>query len=181
MSYINFIFPLDYIVLFISLLVILFSALKGFIQSLLGIMTWIGSILITLYSYNAFSNYLNGQLLKIKFFQNYETFGIILSVITAIPIIFLLSLFVLKRVRKILSSDLDKQIFGLIIDKILGVFYGIIFSYIIFSSLLFALEKINLKNFNIWLIENSEILKNIDDINKIYIYKFLPEEEIDNL
>ena len=78
MNYINFIFPLDYIILFISLLVILFSALKGFIQSLLGIMTWIGSILITLYSYNAFSNYLHSQLLKIKFFQNYETFSIFL-------------------------------------------------------------------------------------------------------
>ena len=181
MNYINFIFPLDYIILFISLLVILFSALKGFIQSLLGIMTWIGSILITLYSYNAFSNYLHSQLLKIKFFQNYETFSIFLSVITAIPIIFLLSLFVLKRVRKILSSDLAKQIFGLIIDKILGVFYGIIFSYIIFSSLLFAFEKINLKNLNLWLIENSEILSNIEDINNIYIYKFLPEDGVDNL
>ena len=43
------IFPLDYVVLLISVLFILFSAWKGFIQSILALMTWVGSIIITLF------------------------------------------------------------------------------------------------------------------------------------
>ena len=72
MNTINLVFPLDYILLTITLLFTLFSAWKGLIQSILGLMTWVGSIIITLYSYNSFSNFLDTQLLKIKFFQNFE-------------------------------------------------------------------------------------------------------------
>ena len=120
MNIIDFNFPLDYILLIIAILFIIFSAWKGLIQSILGLMTWIGSIIITLYSYNAFSNFLYTQLLKIKLFQNYEMISNILSIIISIPVIFLISLFILKKIRKFLSSDLDKQIFGIIIDKIFG-------------------------------------------------------------
>ena len=120
MSLINLTFPLDYVLLIITILFVIISTWKGLIQSILGLMTWVGSIIITLYSYNSFSNYLNNQLLKIKIFQNYETLSIYLSIIIAIPIIFLISLFILKRIRKVLSSDLDKQILGILIDKKLG-------------------------------------------------------------
>ena len=90
MNLYNLIFPLDYIILIIIIFFILFSAWKGFIQSVLGLMTWLGSILITLYSYAEFANFINSQLMKIKIFQNYEFLSNILSVTIAIPIIFLL-------------------------------------------------------------------------------------------
>ena len=66
MNIINFNFPLDYILLVIAILFIIISAWKGIIQSILGLLTWVGSIIITLYSYNAFSNFIDSQLLKIK-------------------------------------------------------------------------------------------------------------------
>ena len=178
------IFPLDYVVLLISVLFILFSAWKGFIQSILALMTWVGSIIITLYTYSAFSNFLNKQLLNINIFQNYEIISELLSVIIAIPIIFLISLFILKRIRKVLSSDLDKQIFGILVDKILGIIYGVIFSYFIFTTVLFALERFDLSSLNMWFVNNSNILFSLNNINQEYIYSYIPNtfssEQIEN-
>ena len=68
----NIIFPLDYIILTIGCIVIFFSFWKGFISSILGLLTWIGSILITIYSYDTFANFITKQTLKIEFFQNLE-------------------------------------------------------------------------------------------------------------
>ena len=175
------IFPLDYVVLLISVLFILFSAWKGFIQSILGLMTWIGSILITLYSYTTFSNFIYNQLYKIDIFQKYELISDFLSIIIAIPVIFLLSLFILKRIKKILSSDLDKQILGIIIDKIFGIIYGIVFSYIIFASITFFIDKINLHSLNFWLSNNSIIINNIIEVNEKYLYKFIYLNELEEL
>ena len=62
------IFPYDYIVMTILLLIILFSLWKGFIQSILGLFAWLGSILITIYSYDSFANFLSKQILKIEDF-----------------------------------------------------------------------------------------------------------------
>ena len=138
MNIINFNFPLDYILLVIAILFIIISAWKGIIQSILGLLTWVGSIIITLYSYNAFSNFIDSQLLKIKIFQNYEMISNIISIMISIPVIFLISLFILRKVRKFLSSDLDKQIFGIIIDKVFGILYGLIFTYFIYSTILFT-------------------------------------------
>ena len=181
MNLITLSFPLDYILLIITVLFTIFSTWKGLIQSILGLMTWIGSIIITLYSYNAFSNYLNNLLLKIEIFQNYQTISNYLSIIISIPLIFLISLFILKRIRQILSSDLDRKILGVLIDKIFGIIYGIVFSYFIFSTMMFTLNKFNLNNLNFWLINNSEILRNINTINEEYIFKFFPDPEIENL
>ncbi len=180
MNLINLVFPMDYIVLVIIFLFIIFSAFKGFIQSLLGLMTWVGSIIITLYTYESFANFINNQLFKINFFQDYEVITNILSTIIAIPIIFLISLFILKRIRKILSSDLDRQIFGIIIDKFFGIIYGIVFSYLILSSILFAFEKLNLNDLNNWFLINSEILKIIHNINQEHIYNFILHNEENN-
>ena len=174
MSIINLNFPIDYILVIITLLFTILSTWKGLIQSVLGLMTWVGSIIITLYSYNAFSIYLNNQLLKIDFFKNYESLSYFISIIISIPIIFLISLFILKKIRKVLSSDLDKQILGVLIDKTLGIIYGIIFSYFIFSTMLYALNKFNLENMNVWFINNSKILYTINDYNNEYVYKFIP-------
>ena len=138
---ITLIFPYDYIVMTILLLIILFSLWKGFIQSILGLFAWLGSILITIYSYDSFANFLSKQILKIKIFQNYEYFSTIISIVIAIPIIFLISLFILKKIRKIISSDIDKQILGKVFDKILGTMYGALFSYLVLTALLIMLER----------------------------------------
>ena len=174
MNIINFNFPLDYVLLIIAILFIIFSAWKGLIQSILGLLTWVGSIIITLYSYNAFSKFIDTQLLKIKLFQNYEMISNMLSIIISIPVIFLISLFILKKIRKLLSSDLDKQIFGIIIDKVFGVLYGLIFTYFIYSTILFTFNKFNFEDLNQWFINNSQILSKINNINEQYIYELLP-------
>ena len=174
-------FPLDYIVIIITLLFVIFSSWKGLIQSILGFFTWVGSIFIAYYFYPVFSNYLENQLLKIKVFQNFEILSNLLSVIIAIPIIFLLSLFILKRIRKIISSDLDKQILGILVDKILGIVFGALLSYFIFSTVMFSLNKFNLNNLNNWIINNSEILNTMNNINEVYIYKFIPKSQIEEL
>ena len=177
MNIINFNFPLDYVLLIIAILFIIFSAWKGLIQSILGLLTWVGSITITLYSYNAFSNFIDTQLLKIKLFQNYEMISNLLSIIISIPVIFLISLFILKKIRKFLSSDLDKQIFGIMIDKVFGVLYGLIFTYFIYSTILFTFNKFNFEDLNQWFFDNSQILSLINIINEQYIYELMPSIE----
>ena len=175
---ITLIFPYDYIVMTIILLIILFSLWKGFIQSILGLFAWLGSILITIYSYDSFANFLSKQILKIKIFQNYEYFSTIISIVIAIPIIFLISLFILKKVRKIISSDIDKQILGKVFDKILGVMYGVLFSYLVLTALLIMLERYKFENINYWLNNNSNIILAVNEFNKNNIYLIDPINEI---
>ena len=120
------------------------------------------------------------QLLKIDLFKNYELLTNVIGIIIAIPLIFLITLFILKKLRKFLSNDLDQQILGIILDKSLGLFYGLLFSYIIFSTLLFGIEKIDLdlfESFYNWLINknNSYILYKINDTNINIINYFNPE------
>ena len=175
---ITLIFPYDYIVMTILLLIILFNLWKGFIQSILGLFTWLGSILITIYSYNSFANFLSKQILKIEIFQNYEYFSTIISIVIAIPIIFLISLFILKKVRKIISSDIDKQILGKVFDKILGTMYGAVFSYLVLTALLIMLERYKFENINYWLNNNSNIILAVNEFNKNNIYLIDPINEI---
>ena len=163
------IFPTDYIILILIILVAIFSFWKGFIQSILSLFTWVGSILITIYAYQAFADFLTTQLLNINFFQNYEYFTNIFSIILSIPIIFLISLFILKRIRNFLSSDLDKQILGVIIDKIFGLIYGLIFSYLIISAIIILLERYEFNGLNSWLNINSNIILETKNFNKLYI------------
>jgi len=163
-------FPYDHIVITIILIIILFSLWKGFIQSILGLFTWLGSILITIYSYNSFANFLSKQILQIEIFQNYEYLTSIISIIISIPIIFLISLFILKKIRKIISSDLDKQILGKVFDKIFGAVYGILFSYLVLTAILIMLERYKFEDFNYWLNNNSNIILVINEFNKNNIY-----------
>ena len=175
---ITLIFPYDYIVMTILFLIILFSLWKGFIQSILGLFAWLGSILITIYSYDSFANFLSKQILKIEIFQNYEYFSTIISIVIAIPIIFLISLFILKKVRKIISSDIDKQILGKVFDKILGTMYGALFSYLVLTALLIMLERYKFENINYWLNNNSNIILAVNEFNKNNIYLIDPINEI---
>ena len=172
----NLIIPYDYIIIIISFIFIIFSFWKGFIQSLLGLLTWLGSIIITIYSYSILATFVSEQLLKIDLFNNYELITNVIGIIIAIPLIFLISLFILKKIRKFISNDLDQQIFGIILDKSLGLIYGLFFSYIIFATLLYGIEKINFfEPFYKWILENSYILQKINNTNITIINYFNPE------
>ena len=164
----------------IEILFIIFSLWKGFINSILGLLTWVGSILITIFSYNYLSDYINSILLNISFLSNFTQFNYVLSIIISIPLIFLLSLFVLKRIRKILSSDLDKQILGVIFDKFFGILYGILFSYIIYSSVLYLTDNDDveiLRNFHLFFEENSNILMQISEYNNNIIESYTSTDQ----
>lgn len=165
----NLMFPYDHILLILIIITILICTLKGFMNSLLGLLTWIGSVLITIYAYETFSIFLNKQILNINFFSNYEYIINVISIIISIPLIFISSLFILKRIRKFLSADLDKQILGLIIDKIFGFIYGLIFSYIILSSSILLLDRFEFISLHNWLKNNSYIIEKIDLFNEEYI------------
>ena len=166
----NIIFPFDYIIIILISIISFFYFLKGLIQSILSLLTWIGSILISIYTYNTLAIFIEKQILQINFFQNYEYLTGIFSIIISIPIIFLLSLFILKRIRKFLSSDLDRQILGLILDKFFGLIFGVIFSYLIISAIIIILDRYKFNGLNIWLKENSNIINEINTLNNDYIY-----------
>ena len=175
----NLIFPLDYIILTMGGIVIIFSFWKGIISSILGLLTWIGSILITLYFYDNLSNFINTQLLKLNLFNSYEQITNILSTIMSIPLIFLISLFVLKRFRKIISSDLDRQILGLFIDKFFGFLFGFVLNYIILSTLIYCSDNFEFLNFlKDWLIENSHIMIELDIFNNNLFISIVGNEDI---
>ena len=98
-----------------------------------------------------------------------------LHLIFSATIIFLISLFILKRIRKFLNSDLDKQILGVIFDKFFGILYGILFSYIIYSSVLYLTDNNDveiLKNFHLFFVENSNILMQISEYNNNIIQSY---------
>ncbi len=171
---------LDYIVIIFSLIFTLFGFWKGFINSILSLLTWVGSVFITIYSYNFVSSFITDILLNFSFLSNFEGFITLLSTIISIILIFLLSLFVLKRFRNIISNDLDKKILGLIIDKFFGIIYGILFSYIFFSTLLYITENSLqiLIDVNMFLKEYSNILKIISENNN-ELLKFYTNKNID--
>jgi len=168
----NNLYLLDYILLIIISLFVLFSIWKGFIQSILGLLTWIGSIIITLIFYQQLSNYLFIYINKVGFLESLGLSTIIATIIS-IPLIFIISLILLKKFRKIISADLDKATLGIILDKFFGIIYGFIFAYFIFSVLLLLIEQTN-TNFIVFLNNNSFILLNINDINHSYFYKYIP-------
>tara|TARA_B100001250_G_scaffold410669_1_gene437578 strand:+ start:1287 stop:1832 length:546 start_codon:yes stop_codon:yes gene_type:complete len=177
----NLIFPLDYIVLAIGTIIIIFCFWKGIIGSVLGLLTWIGSIIITIYFYSDLSNFINTQLYNINLLKNYEQITNLLSIIISIPLIFLISLFILKKLRKIISSDLDKQVFGILIDKLFGFIFGFLFNYIIFSTLIYFTNNFEFLNlFNEWLKENSFILNRLNDFNNDLLYFIRGDEEINS-
>jgi len=174
----NLIFPIDHLILTIGLIVVIFCFWKGIVSSILGLLTWIGSIFITIYFYNNLSNFINRQLLNIEIFNNYEQITDLISIILSIPVIFLISLFILKKLRKIISSDLDSQIFGKIIDKVFGFLFGFLFNYIIFSTIIYGTNNFEfLSNLNNFLLENSYILKEIETFNNTLLnYIFIQNE-----
>ena len=174
----NLIIPLDYIILSIGCLVIIFCFWRGITASILGLLTWLGSIIITIYFYSDLSDLLNSQLLNINILKNYEQITSILATLISIPLIFLITLFILKKVRKIISSDIDKQILGLLIDKIFGFLFGFLLSYIIFSTIIYFTSNFELLNFlNEWLLDNSYLLSELDNFNESLLNSIIGIEE----
>ena len=162
----------DYFILGISIVIIIISFWKGFVNSILSLLTWIGSILITIYSWNWFSNFLIvDQLNKINFL-NENPINEYIGMLISIPIIFLITLFILKKFRRIITDDVDKQILGKLLDKVFGLFYGLLFSYILFSAFLHLSDELEKYLPNKWeidikktLISNSNILEMIENTN----------------
>ncbi len=176
MNYFNFdLMFFDYVVLVLATIIVVLSFLKGFINSILGLLTWVGSVFITIYSYEYISGFINNSLLEISFFQNFEQYVSILSTILSILIIFFISLLILKKVRIFLSSDLDKNILGIILDKTFGIIYGLIFTYILFSSILYLTDSNSIEllyKINLYLIDNSKILNQISSYNNNFIQAY---------
>ena len=174
------IIPLDYIILAVGCLIVIFCFWRGITASILGLLTWLGSIIITIYFYTNLSDFLNSQLLNINIFKNYEQVTSILATLISIPLIFLISLFVLKKIRKIISSDIDKQILGLFVDKVLGFLFGFMFSYIVFSTIIYFTNNIEFLNFlNDWLLNNSYLLSEINNFNDSLLNSIIGVEEED--
>ena len=175
----NLIIPLDYILLILGGIIIIFCFWRGIIASILGLLTWIGSIIITIYFYIDLSNFVNTQLLNINILKNYEQITTLLSTIISIPLIFLISLFLLKKIRKIISSDIDKQILGVLIDKFLGFLFGFVFNYIIFSTIIYSTSTFEYLNLmNDWILENSYLLSLLENFNKNLLNFFIESENV---
>jgi len=167
------IIPYDYIIIVISLVFVIFSSWRGFIKSILNLLTWIGSIIITIYSYESLQNFIENQLSKSEILKNYESINNLIGLIISIPVIFLISLFIFKKIRTYIINDMDKNFIGLLFDKIFGFLYGIIFSYFVFATLLYGIEKFEILNsLIIWLTKSSYILENINYINKEFLNYF---------
>lgn len=162
----NLIFPYDHIILVITFIFIFFSFWKGFISSILSLLTWVGSILITIYTYDVISLFLSKQILKINFFNNLEYLTSIISIFITIPLIFVIILFILRKIRKFITADIDNQtFFAVLLDKIFGIIYGIAFSYIFISATLITINHLNYNPIIEWYQQNSYILYNIEKIN----------------
>jgi len=162
----------DYLISGISIVIILISIWKGFINSILSLLTWIGSILITIYSWEWFSNFFIVDQLNKIYFLNENPINGYIGMGISIPIIFLITLFILKKFRKIITDDIDKQFLGKILDKVFGLFYGFLFSYILFSAVLHLSNELKDYLPSKWeidikktLINNSNILEIIDSTN----------------
>ena len=174
------ILPFDYLIIALTLVIVIFYFWKGFINSILSLLTWIGSLFITIFSYEYLSSYLNNILVNIEFLSNFNQFNYILSILISIPLIFLLSLFILKRIRKIISNDLDKKLIGFVLDKFFGIIYGFLFSYIIFSSVIYFTTNNDitiLNNLNYFLLDSSNILKEISLYNDDVLNYFITNTE----
>ena len=171
--------PYDYIILFITIIIIILSFIRGFINSILSLLTWIGSVIITIYSYNSFADFFIKQLLKINLFNNFESYLSLPIIIISIPIIFLISLFALKKIRFFISADIDKNFLGIILDKFFGIIYGVVFSCIILSSSLVIIDRYNVDIHNL-LLKNSNILFKINNLNQLF-FNTIEKDPLENL
>jgi len=118
---------IDYLLLILSLIFVLLSTFKGFIKSILGIFTWIGAILISIYFHEYLNDLIVNQLSKWELLAKNLPINNISKYIIAIPLIFFVSLFLLRKFRTFITSDLNNNFTGKIIDKFFGFVFGLFF------------------------------------------------------
>ena len=164
--------PLDYLFAILVIIFVFFSAWKGFILSFLNLLTWVGSIFITIYFHGYLSDFILDFLTQNEtWVSSIPQLDFIVRYIVSIPIVFFISLFLLKKFRKFITSDLEKRFLGIILDKFFGIIFGLIFCYGIFTTILLAgniLENDFLKEQLIPNIKNnSNILIEIEKFNLI--------------
>lgn len=164
---------LDYILIIIISITIIFSFFKGFIQSLLGLLTWVGAVIITLIFYENFANFISSYLNKINFLEE-SGLSIIISTILSIPFIFLVSLIILKKARNMISADFQKSSLGSIIDRLFGIVYGFIFGLLVISISLITINNISKGFSSSAFVKNSILYPYIDELNSNYIMKYIP-------
>lgn len=161
---------IDYLLLIISLIFILFSTYKGFVQSILGIFTWIGAILISIYFHEYLNDLIVNQLSKWELLAKNLPINDISKYLISIPLIFFISLFVLRKFRSFITSDLNHNFAGKIADKFFGFIFGLFFSYIVFTTILISPNIIKFSWYKEIIIsplkDSSTILNKVDIINK---------------
>ena len=163
----------DYFIIIIIITSVFFSFIKGFVQSLLGLLTWIGATIITLIFYENLSNFISNYINTIEFFEK-SGLSVIISTGLSIPFIFLLSLILLRKIKSLISTNFQKSSIGTFFDKIFGIIYGFVFGVVIISITTITIEKLY-KNFpNTELIKNSTLYTYLNTINKDYISRFTP-------
>jgi uncharacterized membrane protein required for colicin V production len=168
-TYISNFIAIDYLILSLSVFVIFFSTWKGFVNSILGMLTWVGAVLISIYLHQYLSELIISQLSKSELIAKNLPINSISKYILAIPIVFFISLYFLKKFRKLLTSDLDKTFIESLLDKIFGLIFGIAFTYIILSTIVISptLIKFSWYNENIIspLNNKSQIMQTVVKIN----------------
>ena len=163
----------DYFIIIIIITSVFFSFIKGFVQSLLGLLTWIGATIITLIFYENLSNFISNYINTIEFFEK-SGLSVIISTGLSIPFIFLLSLILLRKIKSLISTNFQKSSIGTFFDKIFGIIYGFVFGVVIISITTITIEKLY-KNFpSTELINNSTLYTYLNTINKDYISRFTP-------
>ena len=163
----------DYFIIIIIFISMIFSFIKGFVQSLLGLLTWIGATIITLIFYQNLSNFISSYINKIDFFDQ-SGLSMIISTGLSIPFIFLLSLILLKKIKSLISTNFQKSSLGTFFDKIFGIIYGFAFGLIIILITNITIEKIYLNFPNTRLIKNSTLYPYLDTFNKDFIIRYTP-------
>ena len=96
---------LDYIIIFLTVIFIMFAFWKGFINSILSLLTWVGSVFITVFTYEFLSNYLSKLLLNISFFSEFVQIVPVLSILVSIPLI----IFIFKNQQKKQSPKISDE------------------------------------------------------------------------
>ena len=163
----------DYFIIIIICISILISFFKGFIQSFLGLLTWIGAVIITLIFYENLAYFITNYLNRINFLEK-SGLSIMIATVLSIPFIFLISLIILKKIRSLLSADFNKSGIGNLFDKILGFIYGFIFGLIIVIITITTINNFTDDFRETAFVKNSLIYPYIQDISNKYINKYSP-------
>jgi len=151
----------DIIILVIILLSGILSFQKGFIQEIMRISSWIGAVVVALYSYNPILPYV----------QKYVDMEIGASAITGASS-FILSLVVFYIISHFISGIVKYSLIGSL-NKSLGFIFGIIKGVVICSILYISIMYLyNGKKIDIF--ENAKT-KNIIKYTSNIIILFLPE------